>query len=175
MARATRKRLGEMLIEGKVLSEDQVLEALHEQRQTGELLGEALVRMGLVTEDTIAGTITVQRGIPYIPVLKYRIPDDVVNIFPAGLLEQYQFVPVDRMGRVLIVAAGGLLTDEILRELESLAGCRIHVYVARPSEVKDLIKTRFAGAEPSEPAAAAPAETQDKLSGLGSMLLGDEE
>jgi hypothetical protein len=167
MARATRKRLGELLMEEGVVREDQLLSALAEQKRTGELLGQTLVRMGLATEDDIAGTIVVQLGLPFLPVSKYHIDDAMTQIFPPRLLIQYEFVPVDRMGNVLVVAAGGLLTPDILSELEQMAGVRILVYVGKPSEVRELISTRFAGAERKEGAEA-------QLSSLGSMLLGDE-
>ena len=45
MARATRKRLGEILIDKGVLSAEQLMAALQEQKRTGELLGETLVRL----------------------------------------------------------------------------------------------------------------------------------
>lgn len=144
MIRATRKRLGEILVEKGLIQEGQLIEALKAQRRSGELLGEALVRMGFSSEDNIAGTIVMQFSLPYLPALKYEIADEVKQVFPPLLLKQYQFVPVNKMGNVLAVVAAGHLTPEILRELEQFAGLRIFVYVGKQSEVRELIKTAFA-------------------------------
>ncbi len=167
-ARTTRKRLGEILLEERVIGENELWAALQEQRRTGKLLGETLVEMGYASEDDVAGTIVMQFGMPYLSVSKYKISEEMKPIFPARLLRQYQFVPIDRIGNVLVVVAGSLLTPDILSELEQLAGgVRIIVYVGKQSEVREHIEALFAGAQPEEEPAAK------NLSSLGSMLLGD--
>ena len=46
----THRRLGEMLIQGAIISSDQLNIALIEQRRSGDQLGRLLIRMGFVTE-----------------------------------------------------------------------------------------------------------------------------
>lgn len=130
-------------------------------------MGEVLVRLGYATEDDIASTIVIQFGIPYLPVKKYAIKDEMTKLFPPRLLRQYQFLPVDKMGRVLSVAAGTVLTPDILSELEQMSGSRIFVFVGKQSEIRELIETKFAKAEEKQ------AEESKQLSSLGSMLFGD--
>jgi len=155
-------------MEEGVVSEEQIRHALAEQRRTGELLGQTLVRLGFASEDDIAGTIVIQFGLPFMPVKKYSIKADLLKIFPPGLLRQYQFLPVEKMGRVLAVVAGGLLTPDILAEIEQLAGMRVLVYVGRQSDVREVIESKFVSAW------KVPAEEEKKsLSMLGSMLLGE--
>jgi len=166
-ARATRKRLGEILIEEGVIGEEHLLAALQEQQRTGELLGETLVKMSYATEDDIAACVVAQFGLPYLSAKQYRISDEMTQIFPPRLLRQYQFCPVDRIGNVLTVIAGGVLTPDILSELEQLSGLRILVYVGKQTEVREMIESRFvAGVEKQE-------EAEQQLSSLGSMLLGE--
>ncbi len=90
-ARATRKRLGEILIEEGVIGDDHLVAALEEQQRTGELLGETLVKMSYATEDDIAASVVVQFGLPYLSAKQYRISDAMTKIFPPRLLRQYQF------------------------------------------------------------------------------------
>ena len=88
MARATRKRLGEILIDQGLIQEEHLVAALQEQKRTGELLGETLVRLNYATEDDIASTIVIQFGLPFLPVKRYRINDDVKMLFPPRLLKR---------------------------------------------------------------------------------------
>jgi len=169
-ARTTRKRLGEILLEEQVIGENELWAALQEQRRTGRLLGETLVEMGYASEEDVAGTIVMQFGMPYLSVGSYNITEEMQTVFPARLLRQYQFVPIDKIGNVLVVVAGSLLTPDILSELEQLAGgLRILVYIGKQSEVRQMIETTFGAAEP-EP----PPPPEQNLSDLGSMLLGTE-
>jgi type IV pilus assembly protein PilB len=170
--RTTRKRLGEILLEEQVIGENELWAALQEQRQTGKLLGETLVAMGYASEDDVASTIVLQFGTPYLSVENYTISEEMLAVFPARLLRQYQFVPIDKIGKVLVVIAGSLLTPDILSELEQLAGgLRIIPYIGKQTEVREKIETLFATAEPPPP--PEPEEPQEDLSSLGSMLLGD--
>ncbi len=172
-ARTTRKRLGEILLEEQVIGENELWAALQEQRRTGKLLGETLVEMGYASEEDVAGTIVMQFGMPYLSVRMYDISEEMQTVFPGRLLRQYQFVPIDKIGNVLIVVAGSLLTPDILSELEQLAGgLRILVYIGKQSEVREKIETTFSAAEPEPPPPPAPLE--QNLSDLGSMLLGAE-
>ena len=118
----------------------------------------------------MASTIVIQFGLPYMPVKRYRIRDELKTLFPPGLLRQYQFLPIDKIGTVMSVVAGGLLTPHILSELEQMAGARILVYVGKQSEIKEVIESEFA-------ASVAQAEKEESgaesLSSLGNMLLGE--
>ena len=172
-ARATRKRLGEILIDRGVLSAEQVMGALQEQKRTGELLGQVLVRLNYATEDDIAACIVLQFRLPFLEVKRYTISDEMKALFPASLLTQYQFVPLDRLGSVIAVAAGTLLTPDILSELEQMSECRIQVYVAKQSEIKEILETKFAEQAVTEKAKAEAETEQPKLTELGSLLLGD--
>lgn len=143
-ARATRKRIGEILIEEGIIGEEHLIAALQQQQQSGELLGETLVKMGYVSEENIASTVVLQFNMPYISTNRYKFNEEIVNIFPQRLLLQYQFAPIDIIGGVLVVVAGGVLTPDILAELEQQSQYKILVYVGKQTEVHDLIMTKFA-------------------------------
>jgi len=161
ITRMTKKRLGELLRDEGLVDDAQIEEALACQRKSGELLGEVLVRLGYVTEPDIVQTIVTQFGLPYIAVKQYYLAEDVVRLFPERLMRQYQFIPLDKIGNVIVIAVGGLLNFDVLTELENVSGARIQVYVSTWSEIKAAIDERFK---------AAKVEGDD-LTALGSMLL----
>jgi len=191
ITRMTKKRLGELLRDEGLVNDEQIEEALGEQRKSGELLGEVLVRLGYVTEADIAQTIVTQFGLPYIAIKQYFLSEDVIKLFPERLMRQYQFIPLDKIGNVITIAVGGLLNFEVLSELEKMSGAKVQVYVSTWSEIKAAIDERFKGGakakgqtqvqaqpqsqpQPQPQAQAAPAGAADDLTELGSMLLGDE-
>jgi hypothetical protein len=157
----TKKRLGELLLQEGVVNDEQLKEALEEQQQTGELIGEILVRKGFVTESDIARTISTQFSFPYISVLNYYIAPDMTEIFPLEMLEKHLFVPIDRFGDVLSIVVAGLLEQEIVSEIEKKSDCTAQVYVGMVSEVKQIIKDKFAST------AAAKAKGDKKAAASG--------
>ncbi len=199
ITRMTKKRIGDLLRDEGLVNEAQIDEALSEQRKSGELLGEVLVRLGYVAESDIAQTIVTQFGLPYLAVKQYYLSDEVIKLFPERLMRQHQFIPLDKIGNVITIAVGGLLNFDILSELENMSAAKIQVFVSTWSEIKAAIDERFKGSAhaaaakaaaaprpaPAAPAAkktaveAPPAEpakeemSADDLTELGNMLLGD--
>ncbi len=155
--RMTKKRLGELLLQEDVINEEQLSEGLEEQQQTGELIGDILVRKGFCTESDVARTISTQFSFPYISVMHYYIAPEMVGLFPLEELEKNLFVPIDRFGDVLNVVVAGLLDQDVVDEIERTTNCTAQVYVGMVSEVKQVIKEKFA-AQTLAPAAAQKAE-----------------
>ena len=165
ISRMTKKRLGELLIEAGYIKDEQLQQVLAEQRKTGELLGEVLVRLGMVTEENIAQTLVAQFGIPFMRASQYFISKDMAKLFPEAMLNQYMFVPVDRIGNVLVIISAGLLNQDIVNELERATGCKVQAYIGIQSDVRKAIQKHF----------HAEADETPVLSSLGSLLLDEAE
>ena len=63
---AARKRLGELLVETGLVSEESLTRALSEQRSRRRKLGEVIVQLEMATEDEIAQALSLQLGIPMV-------------------------------------------------------------------------------------------------------------
>jgi hypothetical protein len=96
--RQTTRRLGELLLEEKLVTVPQLQRALQRQYATGELLGEALVTLGVVTEADIARVIARQVGCPYFDASSYDISPEALSLVPVDVAIEYQLVPLDRIG-----------------------------------------------------------------------------
>jgi type IV pilus assembly protein PilB len=145
LARLTRKKLGEILVEQGLISEQQVQDALRQQHQQGILFGEALVEQGLITEDKMVSVLIDQFGIPYIDPTKYAISDDLLEIFDPAMMRRFQFVPLDMVGSVLVVAIAGLLSEDLLLSMEQETGCTIHLYLTRMNSIRKVLDDRGIG------------------------------
>lgn len=138
--RLTKKKLGEILVEQGLLTPEQVQDALRLQHQTGLMFGEVLVQQKLITEDKIVAVLVSQFGIPYIKPMAYKIPKELLDIFEPQMMRRFQFVPLDSVGSVLVIAIAGLLSEDILKEIESQTGCSLQLFLARMSEIDAVLK-----------------------------------
>jgi MSHA biogenesis protein MshE len=82
MARPEKVRLGEILVQQKLLSEEQLMFSLGEQKRTGRKLGRVFVENAFVTEEQISSALAKQLNIPYINLKFYNINPDTVRLLP---------------------------------------------------------------------------------------------
>lgn len=139
--RLTRKRLGELLVEQGLLTEEQVQDALRMQHQTGLLFGETLVQQRLITEDKMVSVLVSQFGIPFIKPSTYNIPKELLEIFDPAMMRRFQFVPMDSIGSVLVISIAGLLSEDVFKQIESQTGCSLQVFLTKMSEINTVLQS----------------------------------
>ncbi|RZI43049.1 GspE/PulE family protein [Herbaspirillum sp. HC18] len=103
MARPEKVRLGEILVQQKLLSEEQLQFSLGEQKRTGRKLGRVFIENGFVTEEQISGALAKQLNIPYINLKFYNINPEVVRLLPETQARRFRAIALeDRQGSLLI-------------------------------------------------------------------------
>jgi len=157
----TKRRLGELLQAEGLISDEQLRQGLEEQRRSNMFLGEALVKLGYVSEEAIAQTIVQQFSLPFISANQYNIGIDVLNLFPERMYYEYQFVALDKIGKVLVICGAGLMNHDVLDELERLTDCKVCQFVSTWKDIRNVL----------EKYAKDLRKEQENLSNLGAMLL----
>ena len=88
------KPLGEVLVDERLISRDQLSQALERQKETGKPLGTILREMGLVEEKTLVEAVAKQIGIPFVD-LEERGPDPMIaSLLPLEFATQHEVLPV---------------------------------------------------------------------------------
>ena len=103
MARPEKVRLGEILVQQKLLTEEQLGLALQDQKRTGRKLGRVFVENGFVTEEQISGALAKQLDIPYINLKFYNTNPDIVRLLPETQARRFRALALeDRRGTLLV-------------------------------------------------------------------------
>lgn len=119
-----RKRLGELLTESGVITEDQLTTAL-KGKNTDEKLGDALLRGGYITEQQLIEVLEVQLGIPRINILQYQVEQEVIQLIPRNIAKQHQVLPIRIDGNKLVVAMADPMDYFAIEELRMATGYQI--------------------------------------------------
>ncbi|MCB1188684.1 Flp pilus assembly complex ATPase component TadA [bacterium] len=98
------KKLGEMLVDSKVITLEQLQEALEAQRESGKRLGEVVIEMQMTTEDEVQSVLAEQLGIQQIDLYEEKIDTDVARLISADMITRHQAMPVRQEGNNVIVA-----------------------------------------------------------------------
>ncbi len=135
--------LGEILIQRKKITREQLDAALQTQKQKGGFIGEILVGFGLLDERDIVVALVVQCGLPYIAVNKYAIDRQIVNLIPKEVAQKEGVIALDRIGEILSVVMVNPLTEEKKNYLETLTQCRIATFISTKSEIEEAIARNY--------------------------------
>ncbi|MEZ5614920.1 MAG: GspE/PulE family protein [Rhodocyclaceae bacterium] len=90
MARPEKFRLGEILVQQKLLSQEQLQAALDEQKKTGRKLGRVFVDKGFVTEEQISEAIARQINAPYINLKYFNLKPAIVRLLPEAQARRFR-------------------------------------------------------------------------------------
>ena len=98
------QQLGEILIADGVLTEQQLMEAVDEQRDRGQTLGRTLVELGRISESQLVRALARQVGMEFVNLMSYPVDPSAVAMVPAVLCRRHNALPIARDGDVLKLA-----------------------------------------------------------------------
>lgn len=98
------KRLGDMLMEGGLITRGQLEEGLAEKDRQKCFLGQALVRLGYLSQDELISFLVKQCKIPHINLVDYSIDPRIVRLLPNDLCLKHKLLAIDNLGTILTVA-----------------------------------------------------------------------
>ena len=138
-----RPLLGEILLDRKRITKEQMEHALEVQKKEKGFIGEILVKLGYLEERDIVVALVVQCGLPYIAVAKYPIDPAVVRLIPKETAMQERLIGLDRIGDILSVVMTNPLSKEKKAKLEGMTGCRVATFIATKSEIEEAIARHY--------------------------------
>jgi MSHA biogenesis protein MshE len=119
--RPERVRLGDILVQQKLLSAEQLSAALGEQKRSGRKLGRVLIDTGYLTEDQIAEALARQLAMPFINLKYFNLNQGVVRKMPEIQARRFRALVLEDRGEELLVAMADptdlFAYDEITRLL----------------------------------------------------------
>lgn len=122
MERPKKLRLGELLVQQKLISQEQLMFALEEQKRSGRKLGRVLADNAFVTEDQISETLGKQLSIPYINLKLYNVNVEIVRRLSENQARRFRALVLEERDGALLVGMGDptdlFAFDEITRILK---------------------------------------------------------
>jgi YesN/AraC family two-component response regulator len=138
LRRTERRKLGEVLTEFGAISPDDLKMAHEQQRRKERKLAEILVDMRYANEESILSCYAMELGIPLVSLSQFSYDEELAKLLPSELVYKHYIVPVDIVGRVLVVATSEPLSDEAKSEIEEGTGYRV---MALCTSYRDIRRT----------------------------------
>ncbi len=139
-----KKRIGDLLLENKKITQEQLEKALEIQSKTRKKLGNILVEEGMVEEEVILEILESQLGVPRVDFSTTFIDEDAVKSITYMLGKRHCAIPIYfRDDGVLVVAINDPLDLMALDDIELATGKRISPVIAGRDEINRLLAKYF--------------------------------
>src|SRR5438552_5310530 len=139
---APQERIGQMLVNRRLISESQLQEALGQERAAGQPLGVLLVELGMLDESDLAEAVTAELGLPLVDLRKATPSAEAVGLLPEASARILSAVPIQVLdGRVEVAVADPI--GDVPRRLEKEIGRTVELVVAPVSDIRRAIDGNY--------------------------------
>jgi len=139
----SKRKLGELLIESGLLTIDKLKDALEAQKSTGKRLGEALIDMKIISEEEMAFSLAMQLKIPFIDLVDYSIKGDILECIPEEVCHKFICIPLSMKNNILDVAMADPLDLHIMKDLQFITGYNIQPAISTRSQIMDKLQRHY--------------------------------
>jgi MSHA biogenesis protein MshE len=136
-------RIGDLLIQGKVISQTQLEQALADQKKTGRKLGQVLIDNGIATEDAILKTLSEQLKIPYVDLLHYKFNPDIVRLIPEIQARRFRVIALASDASGVLVGMADPTNIFAYDELSNILNRPIRMAVVKERELLQTLDTVY--------------------------------
>ncbi len=136
-------KIGEMLLKGNLITQEQLRSALEVQKKTRERIGSVLVKTGTIKESELLSFLGRQFNIPVVDLSKYEINPEVVRLLPEEMVQKNMALPINRVGAKLIVAVADPSNMAILDAIGFKTGYAVELVMASEKDISAAINKFF--------------------------------
>ena len=132
-------RLGQVLVDDKIITPEQLDLALERQKVAKKRLGVIISEMGFASERDILKALAQRLQVEYVDTPLFQVELDVVKLIPEHLARKYNIVPLNLKSGVLTIATNDPLDFTCLEDLGIITGLDVKTVVSSSSEIDKAI------------------------------------
>lgn len=122
-------RLGDLLIQKGIITEEELSIALSVQKITGQVLGKCFTTLGFISTQELAEVLAFQHGIEYLDIRQYPIQQELLKVFPKNITETGRFLPLEESNGVIKTAVVDPSNIVALDRIKALTGKKAKPYL----------------------------------------------
>jgi len=136
-------KLGQLLINKKIITGDQLNKALELQKKEGGLVGSNLIKLGYLTEDALVEFLSSQYSVPSIVLSGVEIDTSIIKFIPYEVANKYLIFPISKNGASLKLAMTDPSNVFAIDDVKFMTGYDVEPVVASESSIKEAISKYY--------------------------------
>ncbi|MFH0839368.1 MAG: ATPase, T2SS/T4P/T4SS family [Candidatus Omnitrophota bacterium] len=137
-----RKQLGQLLIESKLINEDELKKALEEQKEKDIPLIQALIELGFISQNDLLAFLSETLDIPPINLSRLKLSQETLSLIPKKLISAYRLIPISNLSNVITIAMADPFNFFAIDDLKAITGFDIRVVIASYEQIMEIIKSQ---------------------------------
>src|SRR4030095_12385398 len=142
-------RVGELLLKEKLITPEQLQQALAQQKSNGGKLGYNLVKMGFVKDEQITALLSKQYGVPSINLAQFKIDPTIVQLGPTETARRCKTSPLRPPASPLTTAMPDPTTVFAMDDIKFMTGYTVEPVVASEVAITEAIEKYSRGGTPA--------------------------
>ncbi|MGD6853802.1 GspE/PulE family protein [Bacillus infantis] len=138
----TRRRLGDLLVDSGLISEEQLQQALKEKHKD-QRIGDALLQRGYITEQQLIEVLEFQLGIPHVSLYRYPFDVKLFSMVPKDLAKRNLIIPLKKEGEKLFVAMADPMDFYTIDDLRLSTGFHVEAAIATKDDILRAINKYY--------------------------------
>ena len=138
-------KIGQILLQDKIITEEQLEKALKEQEMHGGRLGSNLIKLGYISEKQLIAALSKQHNVPPVDLNAIEIDEKVLKLIPSNVATKYELIPVSRVGKMLTVAMVNPNDIFAIEDIKFSTGFEVQPVVASELSVRDALEKYYEG------------------------------
>jgi type IV pilus assembly protein PilB len=134
-----RMHLGEILFKAGLVEKQALINAIKTAKTSNKRLGQVLIDLGLINEDTLAKAIAKQFGLKYVDVEQIPIPPDATKIIPEDLIKRHKILPLSVSNGRLKLIIGDPMDLDMMDSVRLRLNKELECYVGSPKKIQAYI------------------------------------
>ncbi len=135
--------LGLFLLKNKIITEEQLLEAMHIQKKEGKRLGQVLLKLGHITEEKLTSVLSDLHQAPIVSLAGIKIDNTLKKLIPYEFIVKNLVIPVSKNGGSLKIAISDPSNRFAINDIKFLTGMNVSICIATESEIIEAIETNY--------------------------------
>ena len=163
--RGMKKRIGDMLIEENLITQEQLEKALKLAKESGKKIGETLVENGMTTDADIMNALSRQLSIAIVSLIGVKIPEEMIGLVDAEVLRKHRMVPLGYFQgnmNVIQLAMVDPMDMTAIDDFTIITNLQVEPVLALPNEIM-LTLDRYFGNHETMEAAQKYADERKKI------------
>ncbi len=135
-----RRRLGEILYKAGLVKKQALIEAIKTGKSSNKRLGQVLLELKLIDEDTLSKALAKQFGFKYVNLDQVKIPSDATKIVPEDLIKRHNVLPLSVGNGRLKLIIGDPMDLDMMDSVRLRLNTELECHLASPSKIRSYIE-----------------------------------